>query len=731
MVAGLLIAVAVIAIVDGMTGLQGAHRLATTIGAMIALFTPVLAWLWRQGSVGGYDETVEALARSCRALVRAQREQWSLEDAARRTGDPWPLPVRWAVTARAEAMMPSWAAIRGARDARPVDMDGRYEAVASVFRSAGCPGRLAIVGGPGAGKSVLILRLALDLLDRAVEAPDDPVPVLLPIAGWDPHRAALGDWLTERLAADYRELRQPTRAADGSIRSVAEELVRSGRILPLLDGLDELAAGSRASALDAVADYLGTGRSLVLTSRTEEYEAATAEIGPLAGTPVVELLPLDPADVTAYLSDGGPAPRRWDRVFEHLRQHPDGPLATVLTTPLMVWLAMVVYQHRVADPDDLLAVAAAAADRAAIERHLLGRLVPAAYRCATSRYPRRSPHHTDRANRWLAHLAQHLTIHRTHDIAWWRLYRAAGRGWLALLTGLATAAVYFVVNTLTWWLTAQDRPVTEIAWSVLGIAVPLGVASFAATVVPAHPPRAAPRLLSTPGVWHGLVFGAVVALAILVDPAVLTEPTAVPGAVRTALILGAFYGAFTAATAHPRRLDLGVDRNRARYGLRVSLFALPVIPVLLILLNYHQTVYGAAELAGFGAVILGVAAGGGVLAALTSTGNSHRVPSPARSLVLDRAYSLGIAALSSIVAVAVLHGTLAMIIDLGVALALTTTQWARFTLARAVLAARGQAPVRLMTALREAHERGVLRQTGDTYQFRHAALQHRLAESHN
>jgi len=52
--------------------------------------------------------------------------------------------------------------------------------------------------------------------------------------------------------------------------------------------------------------------------------------------------------------------------------------------------------------------------------------------------------------------------------------------------------------------------------------------------------------------------------------------------------------------------------------------------------------------------------------------------------------------------------------------------WGRFTLARAPLALTGRTPWTLMKFLEDAHLRGVLRQAGGVYQFRHARLQDRL-----
>jgi hypothetical protein len=46
---------------------------------------------------------------------------------------------------------------------------------------------------------------------------------------------------------------------------------------------------------------------------------------------------------------------------------------------------------------------------------------------------------------------------------------------------------------------------------------------------------------------------------------------------------------------------------------------------------------------------------------------------------------------------------------------------------RQQLALRRSTPLRLMPCLEDAHRRGVLRQAGAVYQFRHARLQQRLA----
>ena len=63
----------------------------------------------------------------------------------------------------------------------------------------------------------------------------------------------------------------------------------------------------------------------------------------------------------------------------------------------------------------------------------------------------------------------------------------------------------------------------------------------------------------------------------------------------------------------------------------------------------------------------------------------------------------------------------------GLGAGLNETRWTSYVLARGWLAFHRQLPWPLMMFLAEAHQRGVLRQAGATYQFRHLELQQRLA----
>ncbi|MEJ8669506.1 hypothetical protein WKI71_17005 [Streptomyces sp. MS1.AVA.1] len=63
--------------------------------------------------------------------------------------------------------------------------------------------------------------------------------------------------------------------------------------------------------------------------------------------------------------------------------------------------------------------------------------------------------------------------------------------------------------------------------------------------------------------------------------------------------------------------------------------------------------------------------------------------------------------------------------------ALTLTAWGQWlVLTRIWLPLTGRLPWSVITFLEDAYQRGVLRQAGAVYQFRHARLQHHLARRH-
>ncbi len=145
--------------------------------------------------------------------------QWEAEAAHRRLNEPHALPVAW-VPADAD-VVENWAAITTSAlswpgdpptptrwAAGPAGLAGRGENLAAVLTAVPTR-RLVVLGEPGAGKTMLLVRLLLDLLAR--RDPGGPVPVLLPLAAWNPDEQGLHAWIAERLIIDHPGACRPRR----------------------------------------------------------------------------------------------------------------------------------------------------------------------------------------------------------------------------------------------------------------------------------------------------------------------------------------------------------------------------------------------------------------------------------------------------------------------------------------------------------------------------------------
>ena len=297
-------------------------------------------------------------------------------------------------------------------------------------------GRLVVLGEPGAGKTMLMVQLVLDLLARRSRG--GPVPILVSVASWNPQHEGLRSWLAAQLLLDYPALRA---AAPGAMaeRTQAEALLASGLILPILDGFDEIPGGVLGSAISQINDALRPGEQLVVTCRSQQYRDAVRPRGgievTLRGAAAVQLRPLDADTVRDYLCDDAAGPvakARWKPVLDVLGTEAPAGRHEKCREP--VGLARVIDNPRPGeltgerrDPAELCNPALA--DRVAVESLLFDAFIPAAYRDdSAGRWTAQD------AESWLVFLAWHLEVNICKpDLAWWQLPLAlplaTPRGW--------------------------------------------------------------------------------------------------------------------------------------------------------------------------------------------------------------------------------------------------------------------------------------------------------------
>ncbi|MFI6096080.1 helix-turn-helix domain-containing protein [Lentzea sp. NPDC051213] len=616
----------------------------------------------------------DPLAEAAETLKVAVEARWRREEEQRQIHDPVPLPVRW--DAAPSSLQDAWVNIGG-----ECDLAGRLDQVVEVYRRVASR-RLVVLGRAGSGKTVLTTRFVLDLL--AARDVRDPVPVIFGVGSWHPGRVGLRDWLAAQLIRDHPFLGAP---GPGGVGTLAAALVDAQRILPVLDGFDEIARGLHRSALNALNT---TTLPLLLTSRVDEYRDAVAGTDVLTSAAACVLADLSDDDLADYLPrttrKTGPGGNVWKPVLDEVRN--GGALARVLTTPLMVALARRIYSDT-PDHDPLELLSFDTADE--IERHLLASFVPAVY--GTS---------FEQVRPWLGYLAGHLSALGTHDLAWWQLGTSSRRR--ASIIGLGVgvtvgAADLLVESLLVGALTARGLVFAVMIGLVTGALSGL-THLYAVRSAPLEPVRTRIRLHTRAGrrVWPrgglGLLFGGAIGGAYGLVRA-LAFWLVTPGARMTAGVLvdiGVFalvfgLGAglvFALVAAMEAPLDVRsagspgglIEANRRHVLGLVALF----VPVFAV----------------FVAAATGVVAGG--LTAL----RFEVVWSPTTALSLGLVGGIG--------------GGLAYVLSL--------TAWGQWVVfARVWLPLTGRLPWGLPAFLDDAYRRGVLRRAGAVYQFRHARLQ--------
>jgi hypothetical protein len=388
-------------------------------------------------------------------LARILRGQWEDEERLRGMNDPSALPVRWKVMSGAEvAMLPGQRQAPSGGSSPPRPEVGDFHEIRSKAYDQAPQGRLVILGSAGTGKSMLVIRLALELL--GTRKPGDLVPVIVPAAACDPEKG-LSVWVADQLVRYLPGLDAKVKTAAGKKSRKADVL--ADQVLPILDGLDELPDYLRAKVIDGI-NSVGTGRPIVVTSRLDEYRhsATSAQGRAVALALHIEVLPLETQVVQDYL---GEADGRWMQVFHRLREQENaGPLEAALQSPLMVWLARTIYKSG-RKPSEL-ADWQRFPDQEAIELHLLEAFLPAVYEPqdpAADARDENAPRYRctpQQASRWLAFLAAELDRDRRLDLEWWELDRTV-RYWRPVAFALRAALVWGTALGLAGWLLQRQR----------------------------------------------------------------------------------------------------------------------------------------------------------------------------------------------------------------------------------------------------------------------------------
>jgi DNA polymerase III delta prime subunit len=307
-------------------GWSRSHLLTATVaGLVVSMLGLAMPFLVRH--VEQQDATAQQrITRDRQVMLARVRHRWisGVLDVSL-TDQVW---IRLGLRRRPDAVrLPDMVIRRVGAPGGPVPAAG---SISMVFGDLG--GGLLILGAPGSGKTTALLELARDLINSAESDQTQPIPVVFNLSSWAVRRRPLSEWLIDEM---YTRYRVP--------RLIGARWLVGNELLPLLDGLDEVAKPDRIGCVTAINNFLdehGLVR-VVVCSRTQEYLMLAS---PLQVEEAVELEPPTRQEVSDYLAAAGSG---LTDVREALVADPT--LWDLLRSPLVLTIAALAYQDRSAD----------------------------------------------------------------------------------------------------------------------------------------------------------------------------------------------------------------------------------------------------------------------------------------------------------------------------------------------------------------------------------------------
>ncbi len=203
--------------------------------------------------------------------------------------------------------------------------DGTY--VTGVFEQMGEGRTLLILGEPGSGKTIALLKLAKDLIVRTKPDLRQQIPVVFNLSSWARKLQTIEKWLVQELQEQYYVS-----------KALGETWIRSEALILLLDGLDEVQADQRNDCVQALNLFMqnhGT-TEVVVCCRIQDYQALTDR---LTLRSAICLQPLTLQQVDEYFDRAG---EQLSALKTVLLQ--DKILQELATSPLMLSVMSLAYQ---------------------------------------------------------------------------------------------------------------------------------------------------------------------------------------------------------------------------------------------------------------------------------------------------------------------------------------------------------------------------------------------------
>jgi len=322
---------------------------------------------------------------------------------------------------------------------------------------------LLILGAPGAGKTIALLKLARSLIERAEMDPSQPIPVVLNLASWSEKRTPVAEWVTNELTAKYQIPRKMGRI-----------WLDDNMLTLLLDDLDEIPARYLPDAVRAINTFRESHglTGIIIASRTEAYESAGVRLK-FGGA--VELQPLTPTQIDSYLGMSGP------QMYE-LRAtiRGDAALTKIAQSPLWLNVMSIAYSDEDRLPGDSYPSKPGLMDSAIYRQRLIHSYIRYAYR-RRSVGAKYLPEEINRILTWLAQkmdaFNQGIFLLEGIQPGWlppgvWRWVYSLGKG---LILGIINATtVWLGILAFSAYAPFDETFLNHLSWIFL-LGFPIGV----------------------------------------------------------------------------------------------------------------------------------------------------------------------------------------------------------------------------------------------------------------
>ncbi len=156
---------------------------------------------------------------------------------------------------------PSNVEVKGG--SQPNELLSPQTKIIEVFDQKATAGMLLILGAPGAGKTMTVLELAQQLINRANNN-SAPIPIWLNLSSWKDDKT-IADWLVAKVSNGIPKLP----------KHIVQRWLSERQLLPLLDGLDELESTRQEKCIQEINKFLKSEyrpRHLVVCCRLKEYQ---------------------------------------------------------------------------------------------------------------------------------------------------------------------------------------------------------------------------------------------------------------------------------------------------------------------------------------------------------------------------------------------------------------------------------------------------------------------------